>query len=226
MLFDQSVLTYQLVIFDWDGTLMDSVPKIVGSMQEAARLTDVEPPEAGAVKKIIGLGLPEAIQALFPQLSSVRREALRQHYSASYIAADAKRCELFAGAEHVLQTLHNMGCQLAIATGKSRKGLQRVIGGSGLDPLFHYSRCADETYSKPHPAMVNEILSEASLAPSQALVVGDSEFDMEMAHRAGVDRVGVSFGAAEPEHLSKYDPIVCIDALEDLLYLVKPSTSP
>jgi len=213
-------MKYQLIIFDWDGTIMDSVPKIVGTMQAAAERMSLPKPADDAVRGIIGLGLNPAIQQLFPGIESEAVLALREHYSDIYVNDDVVPSPLFEGAVDVLHSFKRFGCDLAVATGKSRRGFNRVVSASGVASLFSYSRCADETHSKPHPAMVNELLAESGVAPDQALVVGDSEFDMEMAQRAGVDRIGVSYGAGGEAQILKYDPLMYIDRIEALLDLL------
>lgn len=199
---------------------MDSIPKIVMSLQQTARQVGFEPPSDSAAKGVIGLGLPEAVAALYPRLEAVRVREFIQVYGTVFRMNDALVSPMFQGAASVLTQMHQSGIRLAIATGKSRVGLERVLAGSGCAEFFSHSRCADETHSKPHPAMVHELLTESGFEPEQALVVGDSIFDMEMAKRANVARVAVSFGAGHPDHLLKYEPRLCIDLLEDLLCLL------
>lgn len=210
-------MKYQLVIFDWDGTVMDSTGRIISCMQLAA--LDVGLPSLAdeAVRSIIGLGLPEAIRALYPQLDDAGVEAMRERYAWHFIAAEQTPSALYPGAEAVLTQLRAAGVKLAVATGKSRKGLARVWGNTGLDRYFHASRCADESHSKPHPAMVIELLEEMAVAPERAVVVGDTSFDLEMARAAGVDRVAVSYGAHPLERLLPCEPLAVIDHLEHLL---------
>lgn len=219
-------MRYRLVIFDWDGTLMDSTGRIVQCLAAAA--ADVAlpalPPERLA--SIIGLGLYEAIRDLYPAATDERVEAMRQCYATHFIAAEQVPSPLFPGALATLETLGAAGVMLAVATGKSRKGLDRVWGHTQLGRHFHASRCADETYSKPHPAMVQELLAEFDCTPAQALVVGDTAFDMEMAARAGVDRIGVTYGAHPVEKLQPYAPLAMLDRIDALLpWVVTPETA-
>ena len=211
---------YDLVIFDWDGTVMDSTGRIVSCMQLAA--LDLELPSLAdpVVCSIIGLGLPEAIATLYPQLDDAGIVAMRDRYAFHFIAAEQTPSALYPAAEQVLTHLRESGFRLAVAAGKSRKGLQRVWGNTGLDRYFHASRCADESQSKPHPAMVLELLETMAVPPERAVVVGDTTFDLEMARAAGVDRIGVSYGAHPVEQLLPCEPLAVIDRLDHLLPLV------
>ncbi|MDX1804551.1 MAG: HAD-IA family hydrolase [Alcanivorax sp.] len=219
-------MNYQLVIFDWDGTVMDSTGRIVHCMQQAAVDLTLPSLHADAVRGIIGLGLPEAIASLYPQLDADGIEQMRARYAAHFIAAEQTPSALYPGALEVLTQLRQAGLKLAVATGKSRKGLQRVWGNTGLDRYFDASRCADESRSKPHPAMVLELLSQFRVAPEQALVVGDTSFDLEMARAAGVDRVAVSYGAHPLERLVPCEPRAIIDELMQLLPLIGLAQQP
>ena len=210
-------MNYDLVIFDWDGTVMDSTGRIVSCMQLAA--VDLGLPSLAdeAVRSIIGLGLPEAIATLYPQLDGAGIESMRERYAFHFIAAEVIPSALYPGAEALLTRLREAGMKLAVATGKSRKGLQRVWGNTGLERYFHASRCADESHSKPHPAMVLELLEEMAVPAQRAIVIGDTTFDLEMARAAGVDRVAVSYGAHPVEKLLPCEPLAVIDKLHHLL---------
>ncbi len=217
---DEKSQQYKLIIFDWDGTLMDSVPRIVSCMQAAAHHSRVAVPCDQSVKAIIGLGLPEAIAELFPQATPDAHEQIRARYSHEYTSVDRSPSPLFDGVTDLLNDLSRAGCLMAVATGKSRIGLNRVMQGSGIEHHFSHSRCADETLSKPHPAMVEEILAVTSVPASQTLMVGDSPFDLEMAQRAGVDSIGVTYGAACRDELMKFSPIRCVDAVQELRFIL------
>lgn len=210
-------MRYQLVIFDWDGTLMDSTGRIVQCLAAAANDVALPPLPAATLQSIIGLGLEEAIRALYPEADGERIEAMRQCYATHFIAAEQTPSPLFPGALVTLETLQREGMQLAVATGKSRRGLDRVWGNTGLGRFFHASRCADETCSKPHPAMVQELLDEMDCPPARALVIGDTSFDMEMAERAGVDRIGVTYGAHPPTRLMPHTPLALLAKIDDVL---------
>jgi len=208
-----------LFVFDWDGTLSDSTAKIVGCMQRAAEDLNLPALVDEQIKEIIGLGLPEAIARIYPMVGEGDQKRLRDQYSKRFVEADQQPSPFFPGAMDTLTALRDRGHYIAVATGKSRRGLNRVLGNLQLEGFFHSSRCADETASKPHPLMLNELLAELDCKAVNALMVGDTEFDMEMAQRAGMPRVGVSFGAHSVDRLQAYQPIRCIDALDELLVL-------
>ena len=212
-----SMKQYKLIIFDWDGTLMDSVPKIVRSMLDATQALGWNQLTEAAVRDVIGLGLPEAFAQLFPDTKPEKFVELRAYYAQHYAVHNQTPSPLFDGVEKVLSHLQKMNYQLAVATGKSRKGLDRVWQEVSVAHYFMASRCADESQSKPAPHMVLEILEELKIAPQQAVVVGDTEFDMEMAQRAGVDRIAVSYGSHAKDRLLRYAPIACLDHISELM---------
>ena len=207
---------YELIIFDWDGTLMDSLAKIVSSMQRAGGDVGLPMLDARTIHEIIGLELGIAISRLYPELCEKDVAFLRKRYSHHYVEQDQQPSLFYPGIEAMLHQLAGTGKTLSIATGKSRVGLDRVLSAVDLRHLFDGTRCADETDSKPHPAMVNELLALHGLDSSKAVVVGDTEFDMEMAQRAGVDRVGVSWGAHDADRLRSYDLVGCVDNAAEL----------
>ena len=213
-------MNYDLVIFDWDGTVMDSTERIVECMQAAAQDCALPVLSVAQTQSIIGLGLPQAIATLYPQLAASDIDTMRERYAAHFIAAESEPSPLFPGAESVLQGLREAGAKLAVATGKSRKGLNRVWGNTGYGRYFDASRCADESESKPHPAMVLSLLAEFGVPAERALVVGDTTFDLEMARNADVARVAVSYGAHPVEQLEPCLPLAVIDRLSDLMPLV------
>lgn len=213
-------MSYQLVIFDWDGTVMDSTGRIIACMHKAGADLCLPVLEDDAVREIIGLGLPEALRTLYPGIDDGALERMRERYAVHFVAAEASPSRLYPGARETLAALRGTGLRLAVATGKSRKGLDRVWASSGLGDSFDASRCADETHSKPHPAMVTELLTELRVAPERALVVGDTSFDLQMARDAGVDRVAVSYGAHPVDRLMNFHPLAVIDALPQLLPLL------
>jgi phosphoglycolate phosphatase len=203
--------TIKLIIFDWDGTISDSVARIVSSMQSAATELDMAVPTYLEVKEIIGLGLTEAAFRLFPQATREQVFQLQTSYSQHYRTEDSAPCPFFLGVEETLHQLKADGYQLAVATGKSRAGLDRVLLSLGMEDFFHSSRCADETLSKPHPLMLEQLLAEFDLPAEAAVMVGDTEFDMEMAVNAGMPRIAVSYGAHHADRLIAFDPLACVD---------------
>jgi len=208
---------YQLLIFDWDGTLVDSIGRIVESMRRAADTCGLPQRSDEAIRGIIGLGLPEAIQTLYPELrEAVLVERFREGYSEHYLALENEPSALFDGVEESLEAFREQGYRLAVATGKSRRGLQRVLQGRGWLDYFDVTRCADETASKPHPRMLHEILQHCAVAPARALMVGDSVFDLQMARNAGMDSVAVGFGAQPLESLRAHGPRLAINEFSEL----------
>lgn len=205
-----------LFIFDWDGTLSDSTERIVQCMMSAAQAHDIESPSPEQIRNIIGLGLGEALQLLYPRYDKLQHELLRETYSRHYVAADQRPCDFFEGVTELLEQLRQQGHQLAVATGKSRRGLDRVLTALSMAEFFDGTRCADETRSKPDPTMVEELLLELSVKADQAVVIGDTEYDLEMASRAGVRSVGVSYGVHSPERLSRHKPLAIIDKIAEL----------
>lgn len=213
------------LIFDWDGTLCDSISRIVESMVAAAKLTGLDVPSERAVRDIIGLGLPEAIAILFPDLDEPwLAEKLRQEYSEQYVALEQQPASLFPGVLQALDSFRSAGFKMAVATGKSRRGLDRVLAAHGLTGFFDMTRCADETLSKPHPRMLEEILNRLETPASCALMLGDSEFDIRMAHGARVRAVAATYGAQSREHLLQSRPEHCIDAFNEFPGLVMPAS--
>ena len=206
-----------LLIFDWDGTLMDSERKILASMRAAAHACSLAPPEDAAVRNIIGLELSVAIAQLFPEESELGVAAIRAGYVESFVAADQQPCSLFPQVAETLAELAGQGHQLCVATGKSRKGLNRVFSHLPEANFFVGSRCADETASKPDPTMLRELCEEFSVSPELALMVGDTEYDLEMAARIGMPAVGVSYGAHEASRLLRWGPLAVIDQFAELI---------
>lgn len=205
----------RLIVFDWDGTLMDSVVQIVDAMHAAMRDLELEVLTEDQIKNIIGLGLREAIDALYPGQDDVFLEQFIERYR-HYWFALSTQSELFAGAEQTLKLLQEQGLMLAIATGKGRQGLDKVLADTALGDYFQITRCADETTSKPHPQMLHEIMSKLDVKPEQTIMIGDSEYDMEMAHNAGVESIAATYGVHEWERLSPFNPLYRLDELIEL----------
>lgn len=210
-------MQYELIIFDWDGTLMDSVPRIVSCMQAAALEAEWGELSSADVEDIIGLGLPEAIAQLCPGILPAQAERLRECYSHHFVTVDTTPMLFFMGVETHLARLHAREQQrLAVATGKSRRGLNRSFAETGSGAWFHASRTADETRSKPHPQMLAELLAELEVPVERALMVGDTEYDLEMARAIGMDRVGVTYGVHTPERLALSRPKWMAHSVEEL----------
>ena len=208
--------SYRLLIFDWDGTLMDSEEHIVACMQAAMADLGLEVLDRDAVADIIGLGMREALQHLFPERADPDFfTRFVSCYRTYYFADDAPQA-LFADAEETLRRLRGEGYLLAVATGKGRHGLDKVLLDTGLGSVFHAHRCAEETASKPDPRMVRELLDQLQVAPAHAVMIGDSEYDLQMAANAGVDAIAVSYGVHASDRLLRYDPLICLDRISDL----------
>lgn len=207
---------YKLLIFDWDGTLADSVGRIVTAMRVAAQRTGRPERDEASIRGIIGLGLPEAILELYPGMAKPEMVVFRQHYADVYIAMDEQPSPLFAGVADTLEAFRADGYRLAVATGKARRGLDRVLKVHGWERFFDVTRAADETASKPDPLMLNQILAHCDVPPSQALMVGDASFDLLMARNAGIDSVAVSYGAQPVERLLTFEPRLAIDKFPEL----------
>lgn len=209
-------MKYRLLIFDWDGTLMDSADRIVECFQSAIALTDLPPRTNDQIKHIIGLGLNEAVAALYPEADQSRWTQLADLYRLYYLELNKTPTYLFEGVRETLEKLREEGFILALATGKTRHGLDRALKESGIQHLFQASRCADETRSKPDPLMLNQILEETGISTHQALMIGDSEYDLQMANNANMDSAAVSYGVHSCEHLLNYHPVVCLHSMNDL----------
>ena len=204
---------YELVVFDWDGTLMDSEVRIVTCMQQAAADAGYPVPTEAAARDIIGLGLNEAVRRLFPAAGAHDIDRLIERYREHWLGNRVEAASLFEGARQLLAGLHRTGYLLAVATGKSRRGLDQALGETGLGDLFHATRCADETFSKPNPQMLHEILTDLDMSPENSLVIGDTEYDMQMARNARVDAVGVSHGVHSADRLLDQGALRCFDNL-------------
>ncbi len=196
---------FDLLIFDWDGTLMDSAGVIVDSIQRACEDIGLPVPSERAARQIIGLGLIQALQTLLPDLAEGDYPRLVERYRHHYLGRDAD-IPLFAGVPDAIRDLHAGGFTLAVATGKSRVGLERALAASGLGSWFAATRCADQTHSKPHPAMVLELIAELDADPARTLVIGDTSHDLLMASNAGVASLGVTYGAHEARDLQPHAP--------------------
>ena len=206
---------YPLIVFDWDGTLMDSAAAIVYAVQAAAQDLGLVPPSDERARHIIGLGLIDALRHALPDLPEQRYGELSARYRYHYLARDHE-LGLFAGAAALVQGLVDGGHMVAIATGKSRLGLDRALAVSGIGGLFHASRCADECQSKPHPQMLEELLAEFGVSADAALMIGDTSHDLLMARNAGVDGLGVAYGAHPRGELEALKPLYCAASIAEL----------
>ena len=208
---------YQLVIFDWDGTLMDSTQKIANCIRLSARDVGLPEPTFEQAKSIIGLGLAECMNILFPEATSNEKRAMVERYKYQFVTGDQTQQMLFEGVKDGLEELNNRGIMLAIATGKSRVGLDRVLSVTELETAFAVTRCADETRSKPHPQMLQEILDFTAIDATKAIMIGDTTFDLEMAENAGVAGLGVSYGAHDSARLVGCSQAAIVDSPKEMI---------
>jgi phosphoglycolate phosphatase len=206
---------FDLVVFDWDGTIVDSADHIVGSIQAAAIDLSLPVPSDQQARYIIGLGLSDAMSLLFPGLASQRYGDVSARYSHHFLAAN-HHIRPFPGAAEMLQKLNDDGYVVGIATGKSRKGLARSLQETGLARFFHVTRCADEGFAKPHPGMLQYLMDEVVAHPSRTLMIGDTTHDVNMAHNAGTPAIAVSYGAHPKEDLLALSPLACVDTVTEL----------
>lgn len=207
-----------LIIFDWDGTLMDSIGLIVESMHVAGEAHGFQTTDK-AVQDIIGLSLMNGIEILYPQASESQKLAIQQSY-ADYYIANSHRTPLFAPIEGMLQTLQQQGKQLAVATGKKRKGLERVLNASNSHHYFVMTRCADEAGSKPDPQMLIDILEYTQQKVADAVFIGDSIYDIQMATQLGMTSIAVDYGTASSAELATQQPTYQVDSPQALAELL------
>ena len=211
------VRDYRLLIFDWDGTLVDSIGRIVASLRYAAGMCDLPQLDDEQLKGIIGLGMLEAIDCLYPGLRATPEvDCFRRAYGDHYLQLEQEPSALFPGVLEALDAFRAEGYQLAVATGKSRRGLNAVLTGRDWLDYFDVTRCADETASKPDPLMLREILAHCRVNSEQALMVGDSVFDLQMARHAAVHSVAVGYGAQSLATLKAESPMLSIEHFDEL----------
>ncbi|KPZ09986.1 HAD-superfamily hydrolase [Pseudomonas syringae pv. viburni] len=184
--------------------------------RSGGRRGGLEVRDDSAIKGIIGLGLPEAIRTLYPQISGSHLVEFRQHYADSYMAMDNEPSPLFDGVVESILAFREDGYRLAVATGKARRGLDRVLKANGWLDYFDITRAADETASKPDPLMLNEIMAHCDVAPQRSLMIGDASFDLLMARNAGMDSVAVGYGAQPLDSLREFGPRLAIEHFSEL----------
>jgi phosphoglycolate phosphatase len=208
-------LRYSLIVFDWDGTLIDSASAIVECIQQAARDMGLVVPERERASHVVGLGLHDSLRHAVPDLPRERTMEFVECYRREFLARE-DRMRLFPGVPELLEALRARGHALAVATGKSRRGLERSLDACGLRAYFAASRCADETEPKPNPAMLHELMQELASPPAQALMIGDTTHDLGMAAAAGVDALAVCYGAHAEGDLRALQPRACVASVPEL----------
>ena len=205
-----------LLVFDWDGTLMDSQARIVSSMRLTLEELDLDARSDKEISNIIGLGLREAILALYPDSDDALTTNIAAVYRKYFMHEDTTPTELFSGVPEMLNELEDSGYYLAVATGKGRMGLDHVLEQTGLNKRFHVTRCADETRSKPDPQMLKEITDFVGVDAASTLLIGDTEYDLLMAKNAGAHSLGVTYGVHEEQRLLNCDPLDCVNSITEL----------
>jgi phosphoglycolate phosphatase len=205
---------YRLIVFDWDGTLVDSHAAIAECMQEASRELGLPIPERERATHVIGLGLHDAMRIVAPDLAAHRYPEFIAAYRRHFLARE-DTMRPFPGMPALLESLKTERT-LAIATGKSRRGLDRALAATRLAAYFSASRCADETDPKPHPAMLLALMEQVGVERAETLMVGDTSHDMQMAAAAGVDGLAVTYGAHAREGLLACGPRGCVESVEEL----------
>ena len=206
---------FDLLVFDWDGTLMDSAAHIAAALQAAFRDLALPVPSTAAARHVIGLGLEDAMMYLNPGLERSRYEEVADRYRVHFFAGD-QGMELFPAVASGITALNQEGYLMAVATGKSRRGLDRSLLATGLVPCFHASRCADEGFPKPHPEMLHRIMEMLGAVPDRTLMIGDTTHDLQMALNAGCPSLGVSYGAHEPSAFVTLKPLHVAHSVQDM----------
>ncbi len=206
---------FQLLVFDWDGTIVDSASAIVESIRLACADIGQPVPPAERARYVIGLGLADAIRHVAPDLLPHHYPRLADRYRHHFLMRD-HAIGLFAGMADMLDELARRGFLLAVATGKSRRGLDRALGDAGLGHRFVATRCADEGFPKPHPDMLLHLMAALGVDREATLMIGDTTHDLELARNAGVGAVAVSYGAHSRGVLEAHAPLAALDSVSDL----------
>jgi phosphoglycolate phosphatase len=197
---------FDLIVWDWDGTLADSTGMITQALLNAAAQVGLPTLSSSQASSIIGLGLREAIHALYGDIPAAQAQALATQYSNNYYAGESS-IPLFSGAVDTIKTLNKRGFKLAVATGKGRRGLNLALEHCALTHYFHATRTVDECFSKPHPQMLHELMEALVVMPERTLMIGDTSYDLQMAKNAGVSAVGVTYGAQKAEQWQHLEPL-------------------
>lgn len=206
---------FDLIAFDWDGTLFDSTALIVRCIQGACRDLALPVPSDADAAYVIGLGLQDALRHAAPGLPPERYPELGLRYREHYWA-HKDDLVLFPGTLAMLQALKSRQHLLAVATGKNRRGLDDALAQAELHGVFDATRTADETAGKPHPRMLEELMTELGVPPGRTLMIGDTTHDLQLARNAGTASVGVSFGAHEPETFHAFGPLAVVHSTDEL----------
>jgi phosphoglycolate phosphatase len=206
---------FDLIVWDWDGTIADSTGMITKAVVNAAEQVGLPKLDPKSASNIIGLGLKESIHALFGDIPAEQAQALARQYTANYYAGE-QDIPLFDGAKELIIELNRRGYRLAVATGKGRHGLNLALTRSGLASFFHATRTVDECFSKPHPQMLDELMDLLVATPERTVMIGDSSYDLQMAENAGVKSLAVAYGAQPAEKLAGFNPQVIFNQFNEL----------
>jgi len=208
-------MSYELIIFDWDGTLMDSTRLIATCLQNACRDVGLAVPDIFDARFVIGLGLADTVRHVAPGADADEARLLVDRYRHHFLSREHE-APLYAGVPEMLADLHGRDRRLAVATGKARRGLERALDSTGLRRWFETTRCADEGFAKPHPDMIHTILECTGVEPRSAILVGDTTHDMDLAANAGIDSVAVTYGAHDEALLASRAARVIVSNVAEL----------
>ena len=211
---------FELLVFDWDGTLIDSAGAIAASLQAACHDLGLPVPSDERAKHIIGLGLNDAMAYVLPELAPEDYPRVAERYGHHFRLHDPDT-PMFPGVAQALPALRASGFLLAVATGKSRRGLERALERTGLKPVFHATRCGDESASKPDPGMLIDLIALLGTEVKKTLMIGDTTHDLQMALNAGVASVAAAWGAHPRARLAAMQPLACIDQPQELWQWLK-----
>ena len=212
---DRAPRRFRAIVFDWDGTLVDSTALIAGALRSACAAIGNPVPSETDARFVIGLGLADALAHVAPGLSPDQQRALTAHYRTHYLGGEAT-IPLFDGAPALLEELDAAGFLLGVATGKTRVGLDRAIAANGLAGRFHATRCADEGFPKPHPGMLHALMDRLGVQPGETLMIGDTTHDLDLARNAGAHAVAVAYGAHDVEGLRTRAPLALVHSIAEL----------
>ena len=211
---------FDLLIFDWDGTLINSIDWIIDCLQNSAREYNCTIPDAQATKIVIGLSTPNAVKTLFPDADQQTQSLILSYFRKQSASKQLSQADFFPGVYEMLLHLKETGYQLAVATGKSRAGLQEALEATGTEELFCITRCSDETASKPDPKMLHEIIQHTRIPKERVLMIGDTEHDLQMALNTPISSIAVTCGAQSAEILQCYKPLMCLQQPTELLNFI------
>lgn len=214
---------YDLIVFDWDGTVMDSTAVITTSIQAASRDLGLTVPDDATARYVIGLGLQQALRYAVPDMPEELMPEMVARYRHHFLSQD-QTIPLFAEARETIEELHDADYWLGVATGKNRAGLDRALDSTGLRQYFHATRTADQTFSKPNPAMLFELMDELAVSPERTLMVGDTTHDVQLAQNANVDVVAMGHGAHPPEQLRELNPLALVEDFAQLRAWLKANS--